>query len=43
MDGAQFHPPWVGEAGGRLIRNRMSILFSDRPSTWSAIGSNCSN
>jgi hypothetical protein len=22
MDGAQFHPLWVREAGGRLIRNK---------------------
>jgi hypothetical protein len=24
MDGAQFHSPWVGNAGGGLIRNRVS-------------------
>jgi hypothetical protein len=22
MDGAQFHPPWVGDAGGELTRNK---------------------
>ena len=22
MDGAQFHPPWVGDAGGELGRNK---------------------
>jgi hypothetical protein len=27
MDGAQFHPPRVGEAGGRLNRNTFSELF----------------
>jgi len=27
MDGAQFHPLWVGEAGGRLKRGKISIVL----------------
>ena len=27
MDGAQFHSPWVGEAGGRLNRLRKKASF----------------
>ena len=25
MDGAQFHPPRVGEAGGKLIKNMVPV------------------
>jgi len=25
MDGARFHPPWVGDAGGRLNRKHGRI------------------
>jgi len=35
MDGAQFHSPWVGNAGGRLGRNKMQVQQNEE-SAWSS-------
>jgi len=33
MDGAQFHPPWVGDAGGKLKRNYLPWMVQVVDST----------
>jgi hypothetical protein len=34
MDGAQFHYPWVGEAGGGSDTRRSERAFETRSSSW---------
>jgi len=42
MDGAQFHSPRVGDAGGRLGRNKMQVQQNEE-SAWSSSDSHPSD